>query len=276
MPSPVKQTAEEHNIPVFQPLNFKSKEAQEELAALDADLMIVAAYGLILPTSVLEAPRLGCINIHASLLPRWRGAAPIQRAIETGDTETGITIMQMDEGLDTGDMLLKLSCPISATTTGGELHDELSKLGAQAILLYLKERENLKAEAQDDALANYAHKLSKNEAHVDWTASAETIERKVRAFNPWPVSYAEFASPKADAKQNERVRIIEAFVSTEANTHEAPSGTIVQKDKHGLIVQCGDGQLNIQKLQLAGSKAVSTSDFVNGGKALLEAGSRLI
>lgn len=265
MPSPVKAEAIEQNIPVFQPLSLKDESAQAELAELKPDLMIVAAYGLILPKAVLETPTFGCINIHASLLPRWRGAAPIQRAIQEGDTETGITIMQMDVGLDTGDMLLKVPCPITATTNGGELHDQLASLGAQCILEYLERRESLIPEKQDERLATYAHKLSKTEAHVDWQNNAEAIARSVRAFNPWPVSYAEIGK--------ERIRILEATAM--ASSSEAVPGSVLEKSKNGILVQCASGALNIVRLQLPGSKAISASDFINGGKALLDPGTVL-
>lgn len=265
MPSPVKNVAIEHEIPVFQPLNLKEATTQAELAALKADLMIVAAYGLLLPKEVLDMPTYGCINIHASLLPRWRGAAPIQRAIQEGDSETGITIMQMDIGLDTGDMLLKAACPIRPTSTAGELHDQLSELGAKCILQYLDQRTALNAEKQDNSLATYAHKLSKAEAHVDWQDDAVRIERSVRAFNPWPVSYTE--------TEKERIRILEA--SAQACIADKQPGTVLEKNKTGIVVRCGSGALNITRLQLAGSKAISVGDFVNGGKALLEPGTEL-
>lgn len=265
MPSPVKAEAIEQSIPVFQPLTLKDEEAQAELAELNPDLMIVAAYGLILPKVVLEIPAYGCVNIHASLLPRWRGAAPIQRAIQEGDAETGITIMQMDVGLDTGDMLLKATCPISASTNGGDLHDRLAELGAQCILEYLDKRGSLRLEKQDETLATYAHKLTKAEARVDWQNDAEAIARSVRAFNPWPVSYTETGK--------ERVRILEASVANSSS--EATPGTVLEKSKNGVMIQCAKGALNIVRLQLAGSKAVSASDFVNGGKALLEPGTTL-
>lgn len=266
MPSPVKAEAIKHDIPVFQPLTLKDEAAQAQLADLQPDLMIVAAYGLILPKAVLDMPALGCVNIHASLLPRWRGAAPIQRAIQEGDTETGITIMQMDVGLDTGDMLLKAPCPINETTNGGELHDQLALLGAQCILEYLDKRDSLTPEKQDDKLATYASKLTKAEAHIDWNKDAMTIARSVRAFNPWPVCYAETG--------NERVRILEATAMSSPSAQEP--GTVLEKSKQGILVQCATGALNISRLQLAGSKAVSASDFVNGGKALLEPGSMLL
>lgn len=265
MPSPVKQSALLHEIPVFQPANLKDTKASAELAALKPDLMIVAAYGLILPKEILEIPRLGCINIHASLLPRWRGAAPIQRAIQAGDAQTGITIMQMDVGLDTGDMLIKASCPIDDKVTGGELHDQLSDLGANCILDYLNRREELTPEPQDHSLATYAHKLTKAEARIDWDKGARELELTVRAFNPWPVSYTE--------ERDQRIRILEAHAEVKkevSSTGTEKSGMIHAKSKDGIVVQCGSGRLVITRLQLAGSKAVSVADFVNGGKALLE------
>lgn len=265
--SEVKLVAESHNIPVYQPEKLTNTEAQEELASLKPDLMIVAAYGLLLPKEVLDAPTYGCINIHASLLPRWRGAAPIQRAIQAGDTETGITIMQMDIGLDTGDMLLKLVTEISNEDTGGTLHDRLAEQGAKAILQYLDSRESLSAEPQDNALANYAHKLSKQEAAIDWNENAEKICRDIRAFNPWPVSFFEIV----DAKDKiQRVRVFEAK-KEEIESGQAP-GTILDKSKQGIVVQCGTAAISIQRLQLPGAKAMDVQSFVNGGKDLLNAG----
>lgn len=263
--SDVKVVAEKHQIPVYQPENFKSEDALKELKSLDADLMIVAAYGIILPLEVLETPRLGCINIHASLLPRWRGAAPIQRAIQDGDSVTGITIMQMDEGLDTGDMLLKLETPISDTDTGGSLHDRLATLGGEAITRYLQEREGITGEPQNNADACYAKKLSKQEAQVDWQADANTLARTVRAFNPWPVAFTE--------QNGERIRILEAH-ATEGPAGNKP-GSVLSKNKEGISVACHDGILIITRLQLPGGKALSVEDFVNGGKAVLEPGTML-
>src|SRR5690606_30946186 len=204
--SPVKQLALAHSLPVFQPPSLRSAEAQAELKALGADLMVVVAYGLILPKTVLETPRLGCINVHASILPRWRGAAPIQRAIAAGDQETGITIMQMDEGLDTGAMLHVRTLPIEPTDTGGSLHDRLAELGAEALLESLEDLERRQAEAQpqDNAQATYARKLDKDEAWINWHMPATDIERLVRAFNPWPVAYT--------LDHGERVRIWSARV----------------------------------------------------------------
>ncbi|MGI3027375.1 methionyl-tRNA formyltransferase, partial [Vibrio cholerae] len=189
--SPVKNLALEHNIPVYQPENFKSDEAKQELAALNADIMVVVAYGLLLPKAVLDTPKLGCINVHGSILPRWRGAAPIQRSIWAGDSDTGVTIMQMDVGLDTGDMLKIATLPIEASDTSGSMYDKLAELGPQALVECLSDIAQGTAVAvkQDDALANYAQKLSKEEAKIDWTLTAQAIERCVRAFNPWPMSH---------------------------------------------------------------------------------------
>lgn len=189
--SPVKELALEHNIPVFQPENFKSDEAKQELVDQNADLMVVVAYGLLLPQAVLDTPKLGCINVHGSILPRWRGAAPIQRSIWAGDAETGVTIMQMDIGLDTGDMLKIATLPIEATDTSASMYDKLAELGPVALVDCLSDIADGSAIAQkqDDELANYAKKLSKEEAKIDWTMDAIAIERSVRAFNPWPMSH---------------------------------------------------------------------------------------
>src|SRR5690606_14530589 len=257
-PSPVKQLAEQHGLPVKQPLSLKDPEAQAELRALNADLMIVAAYGLILPEVVLDTPRLGCINVHASLLPRWRGAAPIQRAIAAGDAETGITIMQMDVGLDTGAMLHKLHTAIQPNDTGGSLHDRLAALGAQALLESLENLEHCQAQAepQDDSLATYAHKLDKDEARIDWHRPATEIERMIRAFNPWPVAFTE--------DQGERVRIW--AVQADSAQANQPPGTVLSRERDGVQVACGQGVLTITELQLPGARAMTVADFINGGK----------
>jgi methionyl-tRNA formyltransferase len=269
--SPVKEVAEQHDIPVYQPVNFKDEADQQGLKSLDADLMIVAAYGIILPKVILDTPKKGCINIHASLLPRWRGAAPIQRAIQAGDTETGITIMQMDIGLDTGNMLWKKQTPIEQSDKGGSLHDRLANLGAEAMLEALEQLSSdpsssqLMNEEQDDQLAIYAHKLSKQDAQIDWSMSAESIALTVRAFNPWPVAFT--------VEAGERIRLFEADVISD--THNMIPGTIISKSREGIVVACGENALSIQKLQLPGSKALAVSDFVNGGKAMLNAGTQL-
>ncbi|MFO7530700.1 MAG: methionyl-tRNA formyltransferase [Marinobacter sp.] len=267
MPSPVKKVALEADLPVFQPENFRSPEAQQELAMLNPDVMIVAAYGLILPKTVLEIPAQGCLNIHASLLPRWRGAAPIQRAIAAGDRETGITIMQMDEGLDTGAMLLKAITPIHDDDTGGSLHDRLATMGGEAIVkaLALLEKSELSGEAQNDDQACYAHKLSKDEGHIDWQQDATGIERLVRAFNPWPGTDTDL--------DDQRIRIHEARALADASA-EAP-GTVIRREREGIDVACGEGILRITRLQLPGARAQSVNDLINGGKQLLLPGQEL-
>ncbi|MEH6467663.1 MAG: methionyl-tRNA formyltransferase, partial [Porticoccus sp.] len=208
--SPVKVLAQAHGLTVNQPVSLKEAEQQKILRDLNADIMVVVAYGLLLPKAILDTPHLGCINVHASLLPRWRGAAPIQRAIEAGDKETGVTIMQMDIGLDTGDMLLKAHCPITETDTGGSLHDKLASIGPPALLKTLLELEegSAVAEKQDDELSNYAPKISKDEALVDWSQSAKIIARKVRAFNPFPVTYTTLGNEGGE--KTERVRLWQA------------------------------------------------------------------
>ena len=268
--SEVKQLAEVQGIPVFQPEKLNQAEDQAVLAALKPDLMIVAAYGLLLPKAVLEIPRFGCINIHASLLPRWRGAAPIQRAIQAGDTETGITIMQMDEGLDTGDMLLKQAIPIQAHETAASLHDRLAELGAQCILEYLEQRPRLSAEKQNDAQACYAKKLSKQEAQINWLDSAQQIERNVRAFNPVPVAFFEVTFFEGDSQ---RIRVFEAE-AIKYKGSEAP-GRVLRKDKQGILIKCSQDALLIKHLQLPGAKAMPVQAFINGGKNLLNAGDML-
>ena len=257
--SEVKQLAISHDIPVYQPITLRDEAAQQELAGLEADLMIVVAYGLILPQTVLDMPRLGCINVHGSLLPRWRGAAPIQRAIWAGDNETGVTIMQMDIGLDTGAMLHKVSCPIAATDTSASLYDKLAKLGPQGLLVTLEQisADTQVVEPQDDSLANYATKLSKEEANIDWTQSAVAIERQIRAFNPWPVSYTQIAG--------QNVKVWQASVIITTATTAQP-GSIVAIDKQGIQIATGDGILNLLNLQIAGKKAMSVQDILNARK----------
>lgn len=252
---PVKQLALDHQLPVKQPKTLKDEAAQAELRSLEADLMVVVAYGLILPQAVLDTPRLGCINIHASLLPRWRGAAPIQRAILAGDSESGVTIMQMEAGLDTGPMLHTLSCPIHADDTGGSLHDRLAELGARALLEVLPKLAagELVPETQDDALANYATKLDKQESHIDWSQPAVQIDRKIRAFNPWPVAQTDY--------QGRVMRIWESQVVDTAVT--APPGTVLAAAKEGIDVATGQGLLRIRKLQMPGKRAMAAVDFLN-------------
>mgnify|MGYP001462782233 FL=1 len=266
-PSPGKQVALDHEIPVFQPETLKTAEAQKQLADLKPDVMIVAAYGLILPKAVLDIPTHGCLNIHASLLPRWRGAAPIQRAIAAGDAETGITIMQMDEGLDTGAMLLKSLTAIDTSDTGGSLHDRLAELGGKAIIeaLELLKKGELTGEPQNDDLACYASKLSKTEGHIDWATDATAIERLIRAFNPWPGTYTDLG--------DQRIRIHEARALV--TDSDAFPGTVVHRDRDGIDIACGNGTLRITRLQLPGSRAQSVNDLINGGKELLMPGQEL-
>lgn len=253
--SPVKELALEHNIPVEQPVNFKEQTDRDALAKYDADLMVVVAYGLLLPQAVLDTPKLGCINVHGSLLPRWRGAAPIQRAIEAGDSESGITIMQMDAGLDTGDMLLKAVTPITETETGSSLHDKLAEQGAQLLTQAIEKISNneIKPEVQDDSLATYAHKLNKQEAQINWLDSAEKIERKVRAFNSWPICTAQISG--------QTVRVWQAKI-VDMITDEK-EGTILRADKDGILVATGEKLLLLTHLQMAGSKMMAVKDLLN-------------
>ena len=240
MPSPVKVLAEEKGLPVFQPVSLKA---------------------------VLEMPRLGCINVHGSLLPRWRGAAPIQRSLWAGDAETGVTIMQMDVGLDTGDMLYKLSCPITAEDTSGTLYDKLAELGPQGLITTLKQLADgtAKPEVQDETLVTYAEKLSKEEARIDWSLSAAQLERCIRAFNPWPMSWVEI--------EGQPVKVWKASVIDTA-TNAAP-GTILEANKQGIQVATGDGILNLLSLQPAGKKAMSAQDLLNSRREWFVPGNRL-
>lgn len=265
--SPVKTLAEQHQLPVFQPASLRIDESQEQLRALNADLMIVVAYGLLLPKVVLDAPRLGCINVHGSLLPRWRGAAPIQRAIWAGDTQTGITIMQMDEGLDTGPMLLKVSCPIAPDDTSASMYSKLATLGPQALLQTLEQLAigTLVSEPQDEKLANYAQKLSKDEARLDWSKSATELERCVRAFNPWPVSYF------VVAEQNIKVWAALAL----AERHAVAPGTLLRADKEGIDIATVEGTLRLLSLQPPGKKPMQAHELLNSRREWFQTGSQL-
>ena len=253
MPSPVKQLALQHGIAVYQPQTLRDPAAQAELAGLQADLMVVVAYGLILPQAVLDMPRLGCINSHASLLPRWRGAAPIQRAVEAGDAESGVTVMQMEAGLDTGPMLLKVSTPITTDDTGGSLHDRLAELGSRAVVeaVTALEAGSLKGEVQDDSLATYAHKLNKDEARLDWSRPAVELERLIRAFHPWPICHSSL--------DEAAVKIHGAHLAD----GQGEPGQIIGAGKVGLQVACGAGSLLITRLQLPGGKPLGFSDLYN-------------
>lgn len=253
MPSAVKQVALQHEIPVYQPQTLRDSDAQAELATLDADLMVVVAYGLILPQVVLDTPRLGCINSHASLLPRWRGAAPIQRAIEAGDAESGVTVMQMEAGLDTGPMLLKVHTAINPDDTGGSLHDRLASLGPNAVIEAVNglAAGTLIGEVQDDSLATYAHKLNKEQARIDWTRPADELQRLIRAFNPTPICHSTLNEAP--------IKILGA----ECCEGKGAPGTILDATKQGLTVACGTGALLLTRVQLPGGKALNFADLYN-------------
>ncbi len=249
----VKQMALDHDVPVYQPINFKSSEIRAALKQLGADLMVVAAYGLILPQSVLDTPEMGCWNLHGSLLPSWRGAAPVQRAIIAGDSVTGVTLMQMNAGLDTGDMLAAVQTLIETHDTGGSLHDRLAQLGATLLMDSLNERHALNAEPQPEAGVSYAHKLSKAEALIDWQEPAELLARKVRAFNPWPVSHADL--------RGDHIRLWDAHALPEVGPGSPGN---CHSDEDSLKVTTADGTLCITSLQRAGGKRLSARDFLNG------------
>ena len=255
---PVKIFAEENNLLVIQPEDFKDKQSQTQLALLNPDVMVVAAYGQILPKALLEIPKLGCLNIHASLLPRWRGAAPIERAILEGDRETGISIMLMNEGLDTGDILLDKKCMISNHETAQTLHNNLSNIGANAILETLNMLPTLKARPQQNNEATYAEKVTKDEAQIDWHQSAEQISRVIRAFNPRPIAYTNAISKQF---KNRVLRIIEAEIVNRQTTNSP--GEVIKYDKNVCYVATSNGVINLKKVQLSGKKEVSIKDFNN-------------
>lgn len=267
MPGPVKVLAETHGLPVFQPASLRPEENQKLVADLNADVMVVVAYGLILPKAVLDMPRLGCVNVHGSLLPRWRGAAPIQRALWAGDAETGVTIMKMDVGLDTGDMLYKLACPITAEDTSATLYDKLADLGPQGLIEALQQLADNTAtpEVQDEAQVTYAEKLSKEEARIDWSLSAAQLERCIRAFNPWPMSWLMI--------DEQPVKVWKASVIN--GNASAEPGTIIDASKNGIQVATGEGILNLESLQPAGKKAMSAQDLLNSRREWFIPGNRL-
>lgn len=267
MLSPVKVLAEEKGLPVFQPASLRQQENQQLVADLNADVMVVVAYGLILPKAVLDMPRLGCINVHGSLLPRWRGAAPIQRALWAGDTQTGVTIMQMDVGLDTGDMLYKLACPITSEDTSATLYDKLAALGPQGLIETLQQlaQGTAKPQVQDEELVTYAEKLSKDEARMDWSLSAEQLERCIRAFNPWPMSWFVI--------DEQPIKVWKA--SALPSSTQAEPGTIVEASKSGIQVATAEGILNLESLQPAGKKAMSAQDLLNSRREWFVPGNRL-
>ncbi len=266
----VKQVAVDYNIPVEQPLALKEQAIQQTLADYNADVMIVAAYGLILPQVVLDTPTYGCLNIHGSLLPKWRGAAPIQWAIQVGDNETGNTIMQMAAGLDTGDMLHKSICPITSTDTGQSIHDKLAKQGASDILTVLNQltEGTLTPEKQDENQTSYAHKLSKEDAKINWSNTAVEIDRMIRAFNPWPVAFTEYHGKPmkiwmSEIKGKDKDEQLDNN-KMQASTEEAPAGMVINESKQGIEVATGEGTLIIHRLQMPGKKAMDVKDFLNG------------
>ncbi|QNH19690.1 methionyl-tRNA formyltransferase [Xanthomonas sp. GW] len=260
-PSPVKLEAVARGIPVLQPDTLRSPEALQTLRALQPDLMVVVAYGLILPKAVLAIPTHGCWNVHASLLPRWRGAAPIQRAIEAGDSETGVCLMQMEAGLDTGPVLMSQRTPIGDSETGGQLHDRLAALGAQVLadgLGLLRAGIRPVSQPQPDAGVTYAHKLDKAQARLDWQQPAAQLALRVRAFNPWPITEAVLAG--------ERVRIHGAVALELA--HAQPPGTVLAASKQGIDIACGQGALRLRVLQREGGKAITAADYLNARRDL--------
>ncbi len=263
--SAVKIIAESHHLNILQPHSFRDPATLETLRSLELDLLIVVAFGQILPQDILDTPRLGCINVHGSLLPRWRGAAPIQRAIEAGDQETGITIMQMAETLDSGPMYLKKSCAIEKTDTAQTLHDKLADLGAECLLESLPALSNgsTSPEQQDEAQVTYAAKITKAEAEINWQEPAQIIERKIRAFNPFPVCHTELFGGK--------VRIWAAEVlESDSTLVKKPAGDIINLSRDGLDIATGNGVLRIKSLQMPGKRQVSVSDFVNANPNLID------
>lgn len=256
-PSAVKEVALKLNLPVRQPETLKNADIQAALLQYNADVMVVAAYGLLLPKAVLDMPKLGCLNIHASLLPRWRGAAPIQRAIEAGDKQTGICIMQMDEGLDTGDVLHRSVIEIDSTDTAATLHDKLMFQGAEDIVAVLQQLPNIERQPQPTSGISYAKKIGKDEALIDWKQSASHIDRQIRAFNPFPV-----------AKTLYQGGVLKIFSGSLKNEHtDKPAGTIIKVDENGLCVATGDNQvIQIMEVQAAGSRKMAVADFLNGNE----------
>ncbi|HIE39849.1 MAG TPA: methionyl-tRNA formyltransferase [Thiomicrorhabdus sp.] len=266
MASPVKAVALEHGLSVYQPETLKDEVAQKNLSLLKADVMVVVAYGLLLPKAVLDMPKYGCLNIHASLLPRWRGAAPIQRAIEAGDAQSGVTIMQMDVGLDTGDMLYKVSTEITAKDNAARLHDRLSALGATALMqtLNMLPSQQLTPEKQDESCVTYAKKLTKAEAKIQWDEPADVIVRKIQAFNPWPIAFTSFNEKPLRIGQATRLSDVREVVAQEGGI----SGTVLSIDREGVVVATGRDPVLIQQVQPPGKKMMSAYDFAQSRSLL--------
>lgn len=265
---PVSQLAQDHGLRIEQPESLRNSDAQATLREIAPDVMVVAAYGLILPQSVLDIPDHGCLNVHASLLPRWRGAAPIQWAIAAGDRETGISIMQMDAGLDTGDVLSRHSLTIADDDTGGSLHDRLAELGGEAIIATLHQltHGSLTPQPQEDQGATYARKLERRDGGIDWQGSATSLARRIRGFNPWPTAHTTVG--------DDAIRVLFAEpVNTEAT--DAEPGTVLEREPAGALVQCGEGVIRLTRIQLSGGRPQSIRDLINGGRSLLLPGQRL-
>lgn len=267
-PSPVKTLSQLYNIPVYQPVSLKGQHEKDLLSSLKADIMVVAAYGILLPPAVLAMPRLGCVNIHPSLLPRWRGAAPIQRTIYFGDNISGVTIMKMDQGLDTGPILLQQHYILDSNETSQTLHDKLSKLGALTLIeaLALIAKNPMEGIPQDDKLATYAHKISKEEALIDWSQPAHQLENEVRAFNPWPVSHTIW--------QNQPLRIW--FAKALSASHQAMPRTVLHASREGIDIAAGEGALRLLEVQLPGGKRLSAADFYNARQDAIIPGQHFI
>lgn len=261
--SAVKEWAQTHQLPVQQPINFKQNETIDQLASYAPDILIVIAYGLILPRVVLDLPRLGCINVHASLLPRWRGASPIQHAILKGDTETGVTIMQMDAGMDTGAMLTHVSCAIG-NDNAGQLHDRLAQLAIAPLLATLDALEagQIKGTEQNNDLATYAPKINKEDAAINWQEPAVVIDRQIRAFNPWPIAHTH--------TNDTTLRVHQARLVSQ--THSEKPGTILSIDKTGILVAAGELAVLIERLQFPGAKAMAVADWLHAERGQLYAG----
>ena len=275
-----KLLALKNNIVVEQPINFKQVEDQQHLAKYNADIMVVVAYGLLLPEVILNTPKLGCVNVHGSILPEWRGAAPIQRSLEAGDAETGVTIMQMDKGLDTGDMIITSRCKIDKTDTSASLYEKLAALGPNALLETLEIMSSPEFDAkrhnivQDNNLATYAHKLTKEESELDWQLSADALDRKIRAYIPWPIAQFTFNEFKENAEPKQlKIRVLKA--SEAAYEGDVPPGTIIQTDKSGILVATTHGALKIETLQLPGKKPLSVKEVLNGRAHWFAAGNSI-